>query len=541
MLKIFLVEDEYVVREGIKNIDWSAHGYEFCGEASDGEIALPLIRKKLPDIVITDIKMPFMDGLELAGLIRKEFPDIEIVILSGYEEFGYAQEAISLGVSKYLTKPIGAQELLKELDEISEIVEQKKVDREISLRYQHDMEEDTIRNRKVFFNDLVAGNTSVSELLVRSDELGLDLRASMYCILLCTAYIDSHDEDEYDRSYHEMYTRLHKWAESRSGVFIIFNRDLDGQAVLFKADDAEQLQNNIDISCREFLNIVSDYEYVRYYSGIGCPVERLSELGRSFDVASAAYAHRFFDKTNRIVNGNESPVDLYGGRGTGKEDVELGAIDARKLDREGLVHFIKTGDRAECDYFVDEFIDNACGDALQSMLFRQYVTMDVYFAIVDFVTGLGYGKDSVEAPDSGMNVASGVDSVREYCKRLILSAIDLRETVSHSKYKDVTDKVIGYIEEHYADEDLSLNVLAEHVRFSPNHLSMIFSQETGETFSKYLIEYRIGKAKEALKCTSLKSSEIAMQVGYRDPHYFSYMFKKVTGMTPTQYREGKQV
>lgn len=539
MLKVFLVEDEYVVREGIKNIDWNAYGYEFCGEASDGEIALPLIRKAQPDIVITDIKMPFMDGLELAGQIRKEYPDIEIIILSGYEEFGYAQEAISLGVSKYLTKPIGAQDLLKEMDEIRDSVEQKKLDKEISLRYQRDMEEDNIKNRKEFFNELVSGNSMVSELLARSDNLGLDLRASVYCILLCTSYIETQGQDEYEISYHEMYSRLHEWAESRTDIFIMFNRDIDGMAVLFKADDAEILRKNIETSCREFVDIVSGYEHVRYYSGIGCPVKRLSELGRSFDVASAAYAHRYFDKTNRIVNGDENPIEIGSVNVTGKEDIELGAIDARKLDREGLLHFVKTGDRSECDYFVDEFIDSACGDALQSMLFRQYVTMDVYFAMVDFVTGLGYGKDSIEAPDAGMNVAASVDTVRDYCKSLLLGAIDLRETVSHSKYKDVTDKVISYIEEHYADEDLSLNILAEYVRFSPNHLSMIFSQETGETFSKYLIEYRIGKAKEALKCTSLKSSEIAMQVGYRDPHYFSYMFKKVTGMTPTQYREGK--
>ena len=113
MIRVVLVEDEYVVREGIKKIDWASHGYEFCGDASDGEMALPLIREKKPDIVITDIKMPFMDGLELSGLIKKEFPDMSIVILSGYEEFGFAKEAIQIGVAKYLTKPIGALDLYR--------------------------------------------------------------------------------------------------------------------------------------------------------------------------------------------------------------------------------------------------------------------------------------------------------------------------------------------------------------------------------------------------------------------------------------------
>ena len=132
MLKIFLVEDEFVMREGIKNnVDWKAHGYEFCGEAADGEVAFPMIQKLKPDIVITDIRMPFMDGLELSKLIKKEMPWIEIIILTGFEEFAYAKEAIKIGVAQYLSKPISGDELLQELDLLSDKILEKKRDREI--------------------------------------------------------------------------------------------------------------------------------------------------------------------------------------------------------------------------------------------------------------------------------------------------------------------------------------------------------------------------------------------------------------------------
>jgi two-component system response regulator YesN len=114
MLKVFLVEDEIVMREGIKNnIEWEREGYQFAGEASDGELAFPMIKEIKPDILITDIKMPFMDGLELSRLVKKELPNIKIIILSGYDEFEYAKEAIKIGVTDYLLKPMSGAKLLE--------------------------------------------------------------------------------------------------------------------------------------------------------------------------------------------------------------------------------------------------------------------------------------------------------------------------------------------------------------------------------------------------------------------------------------------
>ena len=123
-----------------------------------------------------------------------------------------------------------------------------------------------------------------------------------------------------------------------------------------------------------------------------------------------------------------------------------------------------------------------------------------------------------------------------YLEKTIARAIALREQVASNRYGDVVKEVITYIEEHYRDEELSLNVIASHVNFSPNHLSMVFSQQTGQTFIKYLTDFRMNKAKEMMKCTNKKTNVIAMEVGYKDPHYFSYLFKKTQGVTPTQYR-----
>ena len=132
MIKVFLVEDEIAIRSGIKNsIHWEEEGYEFTGEASDGELAYPMILKERPDILITDIKMPFMDGLELSRLVRRELPDIKILILSGYDEFEYAKEAIKVGVTEYLLKPISSAKLLQVLGEVRDIVLQESEEKEL--------------------------------------------------------------------------------------------------------------------------------------------------------------------------------------------------------------------------------------------------------------------------------------------------------------------------------------------------------------------------------------------------------------------------
>ena len=126
MFKVFLVEDESVIREGLKNnIPWEECGYELVGEASDGEMALPLIRKTVPDVLITDIKMPFMDGLTLSSIVKKEFPEIRIVIVSGYDDFEYARKAIAIGVDDYLLKPIAKADFVRVLQKIQKEFEEK--------------------------------------------------------------------------------------------------------------------------------------------------------------------------------------------------------------------------------------------------------------------------------------------------------------------------------------------------------------------------------------------------------------------------------
>lgn len=534
MIKIFLVEDEFVVREGIKKtIDWEAHGYEFCGEASDGELAYPMIQKLKPDIVITDIKMPFMDGLALSKLIKKEMPWIEIMILSGFEEFEYAKEGIKLGIAQYLTKPINGADLLKEIDGVAEKIREKARERTIREKYIKEMKEGYRKERKDLFRYLVTGAKSMTELLEVAQKLEIDLSAIWYNIVLFKVQSAKQGYEEYSNQLVELEKQIEELAE-RSDL-LLFRREPEGNAFLFRADSEEELETKQKAFIGELQSLLERNTDVRYFGGVGVPVNRMRELPLCFEKASQVFAHRYFVRESMILESDVAEEPRF----VPKEDFNLSQVSPKQMDRSKIQEFLKVGQKEETIYFVEEFFKAMGAGVLNSTIFRQYVLMDVYFCVAEFLEELEISREEIPAPDVTTESMQGEKSMVAYVTEIMKRALELRESASSNRYRGVLDEVISYIEKNYAEEELSLNQLASHVNFSPNHLSMIFSQQTGKSFIKYLTEYRMQKAKELLRCTGKRSSEISVEVGYKDAHYFSYLFKKTQGMTPTQYRGGK--
>lgn len=364
MIKIFLVEDEVVLRRYIRDgINWNENGFELVGEAGDGEYAYPFILKTKPDILLTDIRMPFMDGLQLSHLVRKELPHTKIILLSGYDEFNYAKEGIKLGISDYLLKPITADKLIEALKKVADTIYDEKERNRLLERY--------------FISD-------------------------------------------------EKYT--------------------------------------------EFLDH-TDY----------CGVDR------------------------QLVSG-----------------------------------FLKLGSKDECKIFIDEYFGAMGEHNYRSLLLRQYITMDIFFVIREFLRSLNVKTE--EAPDIVKDLKqipqaiNTLESTKRYLYNLFKAALSLRDSISSDRYSGLIESAKKYIEEHYADNNISLSSIAAHTGVSSNYFSSIFKQETGQTFVEYLMKTRIDKACELLKCTSLRTSEIGEKVGYNDPHYFSATFKKVMGESPKSYK-----
>lgn len=529
MIKVFLAEDEYVVREGIKTkVPWTENGYEFCGEASDGELALPMIEKCRPDILITDIKMPFMDGLQLARLVRTKYPETEIVFLTGYAEFEYAKEAIRLGAAEYLSKPVNSAEIIQALAPIKKKVEEREQEREMLEFYRNEMRENTEHDKSDYFTALVSGNSNTAELLQMADDLDINLAAACYNILLLKVKSDYHEQVEYSKSVLERFNEIEDICTE--GNPVAFDRSPEGKAYIFRGDSKESLEADINDFIKNIKEKFDSHSHIRYFGGVGDSVMRLGELPQCYESAERAFAHRYLLEGNRIIRNGDVRGEI------GNESIDE-VIVPNQLDRTGFSEFMKLGAIDEIKFFVEDFFYGSGSSTIKSLLMRQYVVVDAFLKVTDFVKSVGGDTSKLEAVNEKRETLATENGAIEYFCRIMETAIRERDNISRDKNGKRVSEIIRYIEDNYTNEELSLNMVAEHMNFSPNHLSTIFSQETGQTLIKYLTDLRIKKAKELLKCTSMKAAEICEAVGYKDSHYFSYIFKKNVGMSPMEFRE----
>ena len=540
-IKVFLVEDEMVIRRGIKNsIDWEKEGYIFCGEASDGELAYPMIIKEKPDILITDIRMPFMDGLELCKLVKEELPNIKILILSGYDEFDYAKEAIRLGVTEYLLKPISSGKLLEALNGVSESIRREKEDKDLVRKYMEEMRENTEHEKQKFFEQMIAGNLSMADALETGKKYEMNLSAGMYNLLLFRFTLGEENRKSGELLGEAEYA-IKKLTERLEYVFE-FQRDVEGWAFLLMADNEEQMSERVKELSKDLEEIMKNYSTITYFGGIGQPVARLRELEESFREAGRALAARFTMELNRIISVEDirmaQNVDTL-------DDIEITSFGEIEKTRTMLEKFLNNGAEDEIDEFVDVYINELPEENLKSVLMRQYIIMDAYIVMMSFcekIEGIeGEMQAQSEELKNSMKTIQTLEEIKNYIRMLLKKIIGVRDTISGRRYSDIIEIAKDQIRKTYMSDEISLNTIAAEVGMSPSYFSSIFSKEMGKTFVEYLTEIRMDRAKELLMCSSMKTSEIGYEVGYKDPHYFSYIFKKTQNCTPKEFRaRGKE-
>lgn len=544
MLKIFLAEDEVIVRETIKRmIPWENLGFELVGEAADGEMALPLLIRQQPDLLITDIKMPFMDGLTLARLAKKEVPGLKVVILSGYDDFNYAKQAINIGVEDYLLKPITKNALIERLTEIRSRYEDEKTQREYYEKFHREMQAYEKNSSRDFFEALVSGSLDMMEVYKRAEKLGLDIVAESYNVLIFTMNCNEDFSGQREGYYSweaESLEMLEKFFTGHPFA-MLFRSNVFSYGVLIKGEK-NSIRENTRICVEEIRKIFDRKEDNKeWFVAVGESVERLSQIQKSYHSASRAFSQRYL-YDGKVLYYDEM-LAMEKKDVTNDDSEYLQKVDVNALNPTILQKFLSNGLLEETENFVQDYFYAIGQEPMESVVFRSYVILNVRFSVLSFLKELGCDTKTLEPEDTEEILAESgrnMESTIAYAEKLVSQAIQLRDRNSGNKNRSILKTAVDFIDQHYMEEDMSLNKAANVANVSANHFSALFSQNMGQTFIEYLTSLRMDKAKEYLRCTGMRSSEIAGEVGYKDAHYFSYLFKKTQGMTPSDYRKARE-
>jgi two-component system, response regulator YesN len=518
--KVFFVEDEVVTREGIRdNVDWNSSGFEFCGEAADGEMALSLLRAAQPDVLITDIKMPFMDGLQLSKIVRERMPWVKIIILSGHDEFEYAQKAINLGITDYLLKPVTVQKLQNALQKLAEQLDKEKKEQDNLKKLQEQVEENRAMLRERLLFNLVVGAASPTEAIEKGQILGLDLIARYYLVVILKIELGDRTEQYDHDEYQQVQRAVVGLFEENPDIFVV-KRDWGDLILVMKGSTPEYLEEERDLLLEEIRQEVAKSRY-QLTLGVGASKRRIADIRQSF-VEALVSMQNPVDENKPGLNQSVDRSELL------------------KVDKSAVENYLRSGVKDEFEEFFNAYLRPLGETALKSNLIKNYIFVDIILAIAKLVNDLGGEVDKVipelNSIEMIMSNIKTIEQLREQAYKILSSALAYRDSQPNGQYRNLIHQAKEYLELHYTDPELSLNEVAAQANLSASHFSVVFSQETGQTFKEYLTKIRINKAKELLRMTALRSADIAYQVGYNDPHYFSSVFKKNTGLSPIEFR-----
>ena len=529
-IKVFICEDESIVREGLRDmIPWEKYGCEFVGDAPDGEMALPMIRDLKPDVLITDITMPFMDGLSLSKIVIGELPDIKIIIISGYSDFDYARQAIELGVEQYLLKPVTKADMIRALEGIRQKLMEESEQKNYLSKYEQEFKKFERFSHRAFFERLVEGSLSVHEIYEQANDLHLNLTANGYNMVIFTIR-DIQQSGYTDDAANVTESLLNHFMQYPD--FIIFRCNLLSYAVLIKGDTdrlpqlGEKCVSMIKQHCEDASANLD------WYVAVGVPTNRLSGLSSCYADANRAFAYRYMFPNRHVFTPELLKSEQYE-----PTAANIDSMDAAKLDPMIIRSFVRTGSIVEADAFTDEYMGSLDG-VENAMLFRYYLLVSIRVNVELELREEGIVPEEISGRLPAVDVNIGADDVRNYLNSILTTAIKIRDIEAQKRGSDIIDSALKYIDKNYTDENISLDSVAVASNISANYLSALFSQKVGLSFVEYITKKRMARARQLLRSTSKRSGEIAVEIGYKDPRYFSFVFKKKHGCTPSQYRSG---
>ena len=535
LYSIILVDDEEEVRKSIiKQIDWESAGFQVVGDAENGEDALEKIEVLEPDVVLTDIRMPYMDGLTLAEKIRQRYPSTKVVIFSGYDDFEYAQKAIKLNVTEYILKPVNVEELTSILKRIKsnldeEIEEKRNVSR---LRENYSKSLPIIREQ--FFNDMVHRRLADDLIESKLREYDIPITGARKWIIAAIDVEKSDDRSKKTLSLHEeeelipisvmqiVREKLKSYCR-----FSLFQSTAEaGMVVIAALDDDNTTTGLIDVLgdiCKETKRILE----VPVTIGIGHSVTGLSKIAGSYQSAVEALGYKAVVGSGITIYINDM------------EPVGSGKLEFDNSDESDFISAVKFGP----DEKIEAVMVRISGKLESARV--HYRQQQVYvFGVLNTVIQMiqQYDLNLEEILGGELEYLSVIDKLQkreEFGEWLLKTARKMNQAINQERdmtTRQVIQQARQYIMDNYQNPDLSVEMICRHLHMSPAYFSTMFKKETGQAYIAYLTEIRLNKAVELLNKTDDKTYVIASKVGYQEQNYFSYVFKKKFGVSPTKFR-----
>ena len=523
---LLLVDDEEeVIQIIMKKIDWESLGFTVAGYANNGVKALEMMEELQPDVVITDIKMPYMDGMELSQRIKEEFPATKILIFTGFDEFEYAREAIHLEVEEYILKPLNSVELTEILSRLK-----NKLDQEISEKRNVEI------LQKYYLDSLpllqVDFYTALLEERIRADEVPqylTDYQISFDGAYHCCAVVHTSSRQVPEGMTPKLlFAAVQKLVKERleerwrAKCFTYL-----GNTILLvqmeSGNEVSELTDECDRFCRYTKRMIGAVVTV----GIGKVCENIYELSESYHSAREAVSYRVIYGACRAINIREiAPVEAR------KPAISNGTEMA------DLLKMIRLGTEQDIKEAVDIYLDHTMFPE-KSLKYHHVTVMELISGLYRFAVNNDVSAEDLFGDMKGLYGDLLEMEPGTLRKWLLEKSLSLREEIVSARSqsaRNFIDSAKEYVRNYYGEEDLSLNQMCEVLGVSNSYFSSVFKKETGNSFIGYLTDYRMEKASRLLLETNEKSYIIARSVGYTDANYFSYVFKKKFGVSPSKYR-----
>ncbi|MWC30973.1 response regulator [Paenibacillus sp. MMS18-CY102] len=540
MYRVLLVDDEIDVREGlVQEIDWEANGFTIVGTAENGKEAMEMADRLALDVVITDISMPFTNGLQLAEWLRAHHPLIKIVILTGYDEFDYARQAIRLSVDEYLLKPFSSESFREVLLKIRDRIETEVAEREDIRQLQEHYRTSLPVLRETFLATLLTRKLPRSKIEERMNHYGLQLLGSRYAAAVIALHpLDDkateqsghslRQSGDLDLMLHAMLNIARELVDLNGiGTAFIHQDSIAVLAIDAHAGDKEGWLVNVQETLGNILKSIVHFLKLPVTIGVGSVVTDIADVKYSYGDALLALDYR-------LVLGSERVIYIHDVEGRGYEKLRFD-----ELKEQALIRSLKLGTAEE----LEEAVEAVFSELLES----KYAYSDMQVYLLEVVTAVLRTAKDADVDLDGLFGAgfqmhaeifkfSGLPEAKRWfhdlCQRLMKHIASKRQ---HT-YKDIVEKAIQYTKEHYVDPDMSIQVLCAYLHISTGYFSGLFKKEVKMTFVQYLMHTRMEAAKEMLRTTELKAFEVSERVGISDANYFSFCFKKQVGISPKEYR-----